>query len=161
MILLYKTALGMLPTTWVKMSYNWESGLRPTNWLLIYQNESILRLDQKVYQTWEKHLAKKIQTKNLPLFEFSFGQNVNISWVCKVFHKKLNMFCGLIYKIRHMYQPNFLLQFFHAYVTSVIKHGLLNYGSTRKTLSESINKAQRRIIRAFFLENHKILFEKI
>ena len=49
-----------------------------------------------------------------------------------------------------MYQRKFLLQIYHAYVTSVIKYGLLNYGSTRKTHLENIYKAQRRIIRAFF-----------
>ena len=51
-----------------------------------------------------------------------------------------------------MYQRKFLLQIYHAYVTSVIKYGLLNYGSTRKTHLENIYKAQRRIIRAFFLK---------
>ena len=66
--------------------------------------------------------------------------------------KKLNKFCGLIYKIRHMYQRKFLLQFYHAYVTSVIKYGLLNYGSTRKTHLENIYKVQRRIIRAIFFK---------
>ena len=106
---------------------------------------------------WQKNFNQKI----CHFLSFPLDKTLTFREYAKYFTKKLNMFCGLIYKIRHMYQPNFLLQFFHAYVTSVIKHGLLNYGSTRKTLSESINKAQRRIIRAFFLENHKILFEKI
>ena len=55
-----------------------------------------------------------------------------------------------------MYQRKFLLQFYHAYVTSVIKYGLLNYGSTRKTHLENIDKAQRRIIS----KNHKIPYAK-
>ena len=51
-----------------------------------------------------------------------------------------------------MYQRKFLLQFYHAYVTSVIKYGLLNYGSTRKTHLKNIYKAHRRIIRAIFFK---------
>ena len=51
-----------------------------------------------------------------------------------------------------MYQSKFLLHFYHAYVTSVIKYGLLNYGSTRKTHLENIHNAQRRIIRAIFFK---------
>ena len=54
-----------------------------------------------------------------------------------------------------MYQRNFLIKFYHAYVTSVMKYGFLNYGSTRKTHLENIYKAQRRIIRAIFFQKTK------
>ena len=63
------------------------------------------------------------------------------------------MFCGLIYKIRQLYQRNFLLQFHNVYVPSVMEYGLIMYGSTRKPQLENIDKAQRRILRGFFFQN--------
>ena len=41
-----------------------------------------------------------------------------------------------------MYHRKILLQFYHAYVTSVIKYGLLNNGSTGKTNLEETDEAQ-------------------
>ena len=54
-----------------------------------------------------------------------------------------------------MFQRKFLLQFYHAYATSVKKYGLLNYDSTRKTHLESTDKVQLRIFRAIFFKNDK------
>ena len=60
-----------------------------------------------------------------------------------------------------MFQRKFLLQFYQAYVTSVIKDVLLNYDSTRKTHLEIIYKAQRRIIPAFFFKKPQIFLCEI
>ena len=107
-------------------------------------------------------------SKSVPNLEKAFGEEIPNKKSAKylgihldknlTFHEHANYltkklkFCGLIYKIRHMYQRKFLLQFYHAYVTSVINYDLLNYGSTRKTHLENIDKAHRRIIRAIFFQ---------
>ena len=67
--------------------------------------------------------------------------------------KKLNKFCGLIYRVRDIYPIKCLLLFYNAYAKSVICYGLLVYGRAAKTNLTKIEMAQRRIIRA-------ILFKK-
>ena len=67
--------------------------------------------------------------------------------------KKLNKFCGLIYRVRDIYSIKCLLLFYNAYAKSVICYGLLVYGRAAKTNLTKIEMAQRRIIRA-------ILFKK-
>ena len=119
---------------------------------------SLIRLDQKVYQNSKRHLAKKFQTENLPSI---WDKNLTLREHANYLTKKLIKFCGFFNKIRHIYQRKFLLQFYHAYVTSVIKNGLLNYGSTRKTHLENIYKAQRRIIRAKFFKKPQNSFCEI
>ena len=64
--------------------------------------------------------------------------------------KKLNKFCGIVYRIRDRFPQKCILSFYYAYVRSVITYGLINYGSTYKTNLEPIHKAQRRIFRAIF-----------
>ena len=64
--------------------------------------------------------------------------------------KKLNKFCGIVYRIRDRFPQKGLISFYYAYAQSVITYGLINYGSTYKTNLEPIDKAQRRIFRAIF-----------
>ena len=64
--------------------------------------------------------------------------------------KKLNIFCGLIYRVRHLYPKNCLLLFYNSFAKSIIMYGILVYGSAAKTNLVKIEKAQRRILRAIF-----------
>ena len=66
--------------------------------------------------------------------------------------KKLNKFCGLVYKVRHLYPMKCLLLFYNAYARSLISDGLLVNGSAAKTKLEMLENARRRIIRAVFFE---------
>ena len=69
--------------------------------------------------------------------------------------KKLNKFCGLVYKVRHLYPIKCLLLFYNAYARSLISYGLLVYGSAAKTNLEMLESAQRRIIRAIFFKQKR------
>ena len=82
--------------------------------------------------------------------------------------KKLDLFSGLVYKVRHLYLPKCLLWFYNWYAESVIMYEKTVYGSAAKTNIERIEKAQRRIWRAIFfkeswlsenkiIEEHKLL----
>ena len=66
--------------------------------------------------------------------------------------KKLNKFCGLIYRVRHFYPRKCLLMFYNSFAKSVICYGLLVYGSAAKTNLQKIECAQRRILRAIFFK---------
>ena len=66
--------------------------------------------------------------------------------------KKLNKFCGLIYRVRHIYSRKCLLMFFNSFAESVICYGLLVYSSAAKTNLQKIERAQRRILRAIFFQ---------
>ena len=66
--------------------------------------------------------------------------------------KKLNKFCGLIYKIRHMFPRNCLLMFYNSYAKSLINYGIIAYGATAKTNLSKIEMAQRRTMRAIFFK---------
>ena len=68
------------------------------------------------------------------------------------FEKKLNKFCGLIYRVRHMFTQKCLLMFYNSFAKSRICYGLLIYGSAAKTNLSKIEKAQRRILRAIFFK---------
>ena len=52
--------------------------------------------------------------------------------------KKLNKFCGLIYRVRHIYPRKCLLMFYNSFAKSVICYGLLVYGSAAKTNLQKI-----------------------
>ena len=71
--------------------------------------------------------------------------------------KKLNKFCGLVYKVRHLYPMKCLLLSHKAYARSLISYGLLVYGSAAKTYLEMLENAQRRIIRAIFFKQKQNL----
>ena len=64
--------------------------------------------------------------------------------------KKVNIFCGLIYRVRHLYPERFLLLFHNSFAKSIILYGILVYCSAAKTNLVKIEKAQRRILRAIF-----------
>ena len=66
--------------------------------------------------------------------------------------KKLNKFCGLIYRIRHMLPRNCLLMFYNSYAKSLINYRIIAYGATAKTNLSKIEMAQRRIMRAIFFK---------
>ena len=69
--------------------------------------------------------------------------------------KTLNQLSGLVCKVRHFYPPKGLILFYNSYAESVIRYGLLAYGSAVKTNLEKNEKAQRRIWRAIlFQENN-------
>ena len=67
--------------------------------------------------------------------------------------EKLKKFCDLIYSCCHLYPPKYLLQFYHSFAKSIIKYGLLIYGSAAKTSLEKIETVQHRILTAIFKTN--------
>ena len=104
-----------------------------------------------------------------PVNEIAFGQKVELKNSCKylgilfdckldfknhikMVTKKLNRFCGLIYKIQELYPRKCLTMFYNSYAKSIISYGLLAYGGTTKTSLELIEKAQRRIFRAMYFK---------
>ena len=66
--------------------------------------------------------------------------------------KKVNTFCGLIYRIRHMFPRNCLLMFYNSYAKSLINYGIIAYGATAKLNLSKIEMAQGRIMRAIFFK---------
>ena len=68
--------------------------------------------------------------------------------------KKLNKFCGLIYRVRHMYPRKCLLMFYISFAKSIICYGLIVYGSAAKSNLKKIENAQRRILRAVFFKKN-------
>ena len=64
--------------------------------------------------------------------------------------KNLDKFCGLIYKIRHLYDKKRLLMFYNSFAQAVICYGLLIYGRAAKGNLRKIELSQRRILRAVF-----------
>ena len=73
--------------------------------------------------------------------------------------KKLNKFCGLIYRVRDLYPRKCLLMFYKSFARSIISsYGISVYGSAAKTNLKKIENAQPRIIRAIFFKKR---FESI
>ena len=68
--------------------------------------------------------------------------------------EKLNKFCGLIYRVNHMYTQKCLLMFYNSFAKYRICYGLLIYGSVAKTNLSKIEKEQRRIFRAIFFKKN-------
>ena len=64
--------------------------------------------------------------------------------------EKLNKFCRLVYRKRHLYPLHCLLLCYNSYAKPLITYGLLNYGSTAKTTLQPIENAQRIIPARFF-----------
>ena len=104
-----------------------------------------------------------------PVSEEAFGEKISCKSSCKYLgvlidiklnfkdhvdyvSKKLNKFCWLVFRIRHLYPLHCLLLFYKSYAKPLITYGLLNYGSTTKTNLQPIENAQRRIIRAMFFK---------
>ena len=75
--------------------------------------------------------------------------------------KKLNKFCGLIYRIRYLYDKKCLMMFYNSFAKSVICYGLLIYGTGAKNNLKKIEMAQRRILRAIFFKKKYDSLENI
>ena len=105
-----------------------------------YQNSLTVHNEVISRNTCCKYLGEYIDSK------LTFRDHIN--------HvvKKLNKFCGLIYRVRDIYPIKCLMSFYNAYAGSVICYGLLIYGSAARTNLEKIEMAQRRIIRAILLK---------
>ena len=57
--------------------------------------------------------------------------------------KKLNKFCELIYRIRHMFPPNCIQMFYNSCAKYLINYGIIAYGATAKTNLSKIEMTQR------------------
>ena len=66
--------------------------------------------------------------------------------------KKKNKFCGLIYRIRRLFDKKYLLMFYNSFPKTVICYGLLIYGTAAKIHLKKIEMAQRRILRPIFFK---------
>ena len=64
----------------------------------------------------------------------------------------MDKFCGLIYRIRHMFPGNCLLMFYNSYAKSLINYGTIAFGGAAKTNLSKIEMAQRRTLRAIFFK---------
>ena len=86
-----------------------------------------------------------------PVSEETFGEKISCKSSCKYLgviidnklnfkdhveyvSKKLNKFCGLVYRIRHLYPLHCLLLFYKSYAKPLITYGLLNYGIQPKRI---------------------------
>ena len=72
----------------------------------------------------------------------------NSSCTSRYVPKNLSKFNGLNYTVRDFYTKKHLVMFYKAFAESVMRYGLLMYGSALKTTSSSIDTAQRRVLRA-------------
>ena len=59
--------------------------------------------------------------------------------------KKLNKFCGLIYRIREQYTRSSLLMFYNSFAKYVISYASLLYGTTAKTNLMKVEKCSTQI----------------
>ena len=75
--------------------------------------------------------------------------------------KKLNKFCGLMYRVRHLYPRKCLLMFYNSYAKSVITYGLLLYGTAAKSNLSKIETVQRRILRAIYFKRKSDSLENV
>ena len=62
--------------------------------------------------------------------------------------KKLNGFCGLLYRVSYRYPVEFLLSLNNSYAKSIINYGLLIYENANKCNLQTVHQDQRRILRA-------------
>ena len=133
--------------------------------------------------SWFKRNKPAVNTENCesfgfrnasPVKESAFGQKVELknSWKylgilfdsklviknhIKMITKKLNRFCGLIYKIRELYPWKCLNLFYYSYAKLISTYGLLAYGATTKARLEPNEKTQRRVFRAVFFKKKTII----
>ena len=92
-----------------------------------------------------------------PVSEEAFGEKISSKSWCKYLgviiynklnfkdhvdyvSKKLNKFCGLVYRIRHLYPLHCLLLFYKSNAKPLITYGLLHYDSTTKTKIFNLSK---------------------
>ena len=119
------------------------------------------------------HIVEKCESINFgraqPVSKEAFGETIPCKSSCKylgvlidnklnfkdhVNHvtKKVNNFCGMVYRMRHFYPLRCLVLFYNSDAKHLITYGLRNYESTAKRTLEPIKNAQRRIIRAMFFK---------
>ena len=112
--------------------------------------------DYELHLLGEK-VERKPQCKYLGIY---VDENLTFKYHIGYVTKKLNKFSGLIYRVRHLYTKKHLLMFYKAFAESVIRYGLITYGSALKTNLSSIDTAQRRILRGiFFKKKHDSLYQ--
>ena len=93
-------------------------------------------------------IERKPQCKYLGVY---VDENLTIKYHIGYVTKKLSKFSGLIYRVRDLYTKKHLM-FYKAFAESVIRYGLMIYGSALKTTLRSIDSAQRRILRAIYFK---------
>ena len=94
-------------------------------------------------------IERKPQCKYLGVY---VDENLTFKYHIDYVTKKLSKFSGLIYRVRDLYTKKHLLMFYKAFAESVIRYGLIIYGSALKTTLRSIDSAQRRILRAIYFK---------
>ena len=100
----------------------------------------------------QKNSAKKTLCKFLGLlFDGKMTFREHIDYVVKTF----NQFIGLVYKVRHLYPSKYLLLFYISYAESVIRYGVLVYGSAAKTNLKKLKKHSDESGEQFFF-NEKV-----
>ena len=67
--------------------------------------------------------------------------------------KRLNKFCGLIYRVRHFYPRYCLLMFYNSFAISIICYALMVYDSAAKTNLQKTECAQMRTLIPIFFKN--------
>ena len=98
-------------------------------------------------------LSKELENKNSCKYSgVHIDKNLKIREHIEYVVKKLNKFCGLIYRVRHLYPRKCLLVFCNSFAKSIITYGLLLYGTADETNMTKIEAVQRRILRAFFFK---------
>ena len=76
--------------------------------------------------------------------------------------KKLSQFSGLVHKVRHLNPSKCLLLFHNSYTDSVIRYGLLLYGSAAKTNLKKFKRHSEESGDQFFpKKNWEIFSEKL
>ena len=93
-------------------------------------------------------IERKPQCKYLGVY---VDENLTFKYHIGYVTKKLTKFSELNYRVRDLYTKKHLLMFYKAFAESVIRYGLIIYGSALKTL-RIIDSAQRRILRAIYFK---------
>ena len=93
----------------------------------------------------------KLSCKYLAVY---IDKNLNLKDYTQYVTKKLNKFCGLIYKVRQKYPRNCLLMFYNAYAESIMDYGIFSYGVGNKTRTAKVDMAQRRILKTIFFKRN-------
>ena len=106
-------------------------------------------------------LGEKIERKpQCKYFGVYFEENFTFKYHIGYVTKKLSKLSGIIYRVRDLYTKKHLLTFYKAFAESVIRYGLIIYGSALKTTLRSIDFAQRRILRAIYFKTKSDSFSQ-
>ena len=88
-------------------------------------------------------------------------QNLNSKYQIAIVIKKLNTFCGLIYKVRHMYRQKYFLVFLIFFRNILIRLWYTNKWRSQKTNMEAIDTDQRNILGAICYKKRSESFQQI